>query len=62
MKPGGNYTQPVYDPVTETVTYEVYVGWSLIALVDNDAEASFRLHSALLEKAAGTEIIELTPA
>ena len=56
MKPGGNYTQPVYDPISEQTCYEVYVGWTMIARVDNDAEATFALRSALLAEAAITEL------
>ena len=50
MKPGGNYTQPHYDPLTEEMKYEVYVGWFKIGEYDTDAEATYELHKALEER------------
>ena len=47
MKPGGNYTQPVYDPVTEITTYEVYVNWQLVAIEEDDVTATEKLREKL---------------
>lgn len=54
MKPGGNYTQPIYDPLTETVRYDVYVNWLLIGSYEDDATATYNLHKALEESGNGT--------
>ena len=47
MKPGGNFTQPVYDPLTEETTYHIYVGWQKIGESDNDIDATETLREAL---------------
>ena len=57
MKPGGNYTQPHYDPQTEKTVYEVYVGWEKIDECDSDAEATYELHKEL-ERRNGRETVE----
>jgi hypothetical protein len=62
VKPGGNFTQPHYDPITEQYSYEVYVGWCLIARVDNDAEATYLLRSTLADEAVKVAAFDVTPA
>lgn len=54
MKPGGNYTQPVIEPITKVVSFEVYVGWRKIAEKDSNAEAVQTLRYAILENGRTT--------
>jgi len=39
MRPGGNFTQPHYDPETEITTFQVFVAWKKVDEKESDADA-----------------------